>query len=120
MNGPFPWQDDRGSATVVMTAVVAVTLVVVGALLSAAAGRVAVVRAQGAADAGALAAAAALAGRVPGAPCSRAGWVVDASGASLSSCATAGGLARVVVAVRTGPFTVAADAVAGPRSVSAP
>lgn len=105
---------ERGSASVVTAAVVATVLVLVGMLLTAGAGRAAAVRAQGAADAGALAGASALVGLVPGAPCPLARTVVGASGAAVSSCDTSGGYVRVVVAVDSGPFHLRALAVAGP------
>ncbi|KQS14399.1 hypothetical protein ASG04_00460 [Curtobacterium sp. Leaf183] len=105
---------DRGSATVVMVAVVAVVLALVSALVTAAAVRGGTVRAQGAADAGALSGAAALVGLVPGGPCAVADTAVTASGAVLASCETASGVVRVAVTVHSGPFAVDADAVAGP------
>ena len=109
-----PATGERGSATVVMVALVAAVLVLVGGLLTAAAVRGGVIRAQGAADAAALSGAAAVVGLVPGAPCARAAEVVAASRAVLAACETAGGLVRVSVTVRSGPVTVGADAVAGP------
>ncbi|MGU3409994.1 Rv3654c family TadE-like protein [Microbacterium sp. M1A1_1b] len=111
---------DRGSATVVMVAVVAAVLVLSSSVLAAAAIRGAEVRAQGAADAAALSGAAALVGLVPGTPCSIAATVVVAAAESLASCDTAGSVVRVAVTVRSGPITVGADAVAGPEPAPSP
>ncbi len=105
---------DRGSATVLVTALVAVAFLTASAALAAAGLRVATVRAQTAADAAALAAAAAVVGLVPGEPCAVAARVVTAHGAVVDTCRTAAATARVGVAIRRGPFAVGAVAVAGP------
>lgn len=105
---------ERGSATVLMTAVVAVVALLLVAALAGAAGRVAVVRAQGAADAGAVAGAAVVVGLVPGDLCDVVRSVVRRAGAAPTTCDSAGALVHVVVVVRSGPFAVGAGAVAGP------
>lgn len=104
---------DRGSATLLVTAVVAVALVAVSAALAGAGVRVGTVRAQAAADASALAAASALVGLVPGDPCRLAETVAHANGAAVEACSTAAASARVGVVVDGGPFAVGAVAVAG-------
>lgn len=105
---------EQGSATVLVTAVVGVVLVLVTAALAGAGFRVQSVRAQGAADASALAAASALVGLLPGDPCAVAGAVAAANRATLGSCRTAASTARVEAVVEGGPFAVGAVAVAGP------
>ncbi|WP_193750509.1 hypothetical protein [Curtobacterium luteum] len=84
--------------------------------MTAATHRVAVVRAQAAADAAALAAAAALVGLVPGDPCARAATVAEADGAVLAGCSTVGARARATTTIGTGAFAVSAVAVAGAPS----
>lgn len=107
---------DRGSVTVLLAVVLGVGTAVATVGVTAAAHRVAVVRAQAAADAAALAAAAALVGLVPGDSCARASAVAAAGGAGLAACSTADAHARVTTTVGTGAFAVSADAVAGPPS----
>jgi DNA topoisomerase-1 len=105
---------ERGSATVLLAAVLGVVLIAVGAALSGAGLRVGAVRAQTAADAAALAAAGALVGLLPGDPCTVARAVATANRASVGSCSTAAATARVRVHFGGGPFAVGAVAVAGP------
>ena len=107
-------ESDSGSATIVVTAVVAVAFLVVAGALAAAGFRVATVRAHAAADAAALAAAASVVGLVPGDPCVLAARVATAHRAAVDTCRTAASTARLRVLVRGGPFAVGAVAVAGP------
>jgi len=71
-------------------------------------------RASGIADAGALAAADALAGFATGDPCGRASQVVSAQGASVTSCDTDGLIATIRVSMTYARFPVTAAARAGP------
>ena len=109
--------DDQGSGTVLLLALVAVTLVVaalLGLLGSAQLGRG---RAQTAADLGALAAASRLLAGQPGDPCPTAAEVVRRNGARLSSCTDEGaGVVTVRVAVRGSAGSATASARAGPPS----
>lgn len=109
-----PLSSERGSATVVVVAVLAVALLSVSAALAAAGLRVGTIRAQTAADASALAAAAAAAGLLDDDPCGVATTAAAANGVVLDACSTAATTARVSVVVRGGPFAVGAVAVAGP------
>lgn len=106
---------ERGAATVVVLAVVAVALVlavVVGAVTS---GHAARVRAQGAADLSALAAASAERSGVLADPCSLARDVADRNGARLVACEKeARGVVRVVAERSAGFGTAVARARAGP------
>jgi len=111
-------RSERGSATVVLVAAVALALLVGSATVLGARSRVLGVQAQVAADAGATAAAAAAVGRVPGRPCAVADRVVAAGGARSTSCETAGATARVAVETGSGPFVADAVAVAGPATGS--
>ncbi|WIB25452.1 hypothetical protein [Curtobacterium sp. MCSS17_015] len=106
---------DRGSATVVLIAVLAAVSLVVASALAAAGHRVALARAQGAADTAALTAAAATVELIPGRPCLAALRSARAVGADVLACSVAGAAARVVVAVGSGPLAARAVAVAGPR-----
>jgi len=114
-----PRRADTGSATVVVAVVFAVAVLLASAALAGAAHRVALIRAQDAADAAALGAAAAVVGLVPGPGCAVAERVARADGAVLAGCRTASSSARVRVVVGAGPFAVGAVAVAGP-AVEAP
>jgi len=104
---------------VVVAVVFAVAVLLASAALAGAAHRVALIRAQDAADAAALGAAAAVVGLVPGPGCAVAERVARADGAVLAGCRTASSSARVRVVVGAGPFAVGAVAVAGP-AVEAP
>lgn len=111
-----PVPADRGSATVLVVASMAVLVTVTATLVGAAAVRVGAVRASGAADAGALAAAAALVALVDGEPCDAAARVVAADRADLDRCDLDGASAVVAVRLRIGPVGLTASARAGPGS----
>jgi secretion/DNA translocation related TadE-like protein len=104
----------RGSATVLLVAVLGVGVLVGSAALAAAGHRTQALRAQGAADAAAVGTAAAATGLVPGEPCAVATRIATANGATLDACELVATTARVRVVVGTGPFVVGALAVAGP------
>lgn len=106
---------ERGSATVVLIAVLATTSIVTASLFGAASHRVAAARARGAADAAALAAAAATVGLVTDPPCVAAERLARVNAAVLVGCGVDGARARVEVSVGTGPLSAHAVAVAGPR-----
>ncbi|WP_148071104.1 hypothetical protein [Curtobacterium sp. PhB115] len=105
---------ERGSATVLMAAVLGVGVLVGSTALAAAGHRAQAIRAQGSADAAATGAAAASVGLLPGGPCTVAGHLATANGAALAACELASATVRVSVVVGTGPFAVGAVAVAGP------
>ncbi|WP_309148046.1 Rv3654c family TadE-like protein [Curtobacterium sp. MCBD17_032] len=105
-----------GSAAVLLVAVLAAVSLVVMSALTAAGLRVTASRAQGAADAAALAAAAASVDLVPGPPCAAARRSARAVGAELRTCSVTGARARVVVVVGSGPLSVGAVSVAGPQA----
>ncbi|MGL3201044.1 MULTISPECIES: hypothetical protein [Curtobacterium] len=111
-----PSRAERGSVTVLLAVVLGVGAILATAGIAAATHRVAVVRVQGASDAAALAAAAALVGLLPGDPCARAAAVASAGGAALDGCSTAGSRARVTATIGSGAFAVSAVAVAGAPS----
>lgn len=106
---------DRGSGTVLVIAVLAVAVLLVGALGLLAGAQRARARAQSAADLGALAAAdRALRGRPD--PCGTAGDVVERNGAVLAGCAVEpGAVVAVTATVATAVGEARADARAGPR-----
>ncbi len=118
--------DDRGSMTVVATAIVATAAALAVAAATASGLAVAAERAQGAADASALAAAhdardrrargAAYVG-VDAPSCTLARDVASRWGAVVTRCAIEpGGVALVEVQIALGPFDVSRAADAGPRS----
>ena len=110
-------RDDRGSGTVLLLALVAVTLVVAGMLGLLASAQLARGRAQTAADLGALAGAARLLAGEAGSPCATVADVVRRNGGRLASCVDEGAgvlTVQVVVAGRAGTGT--AWARAGPAS----
>ncbi|WP_460468892.1 Rv3654c family TadE-like protein [Calidifontibacter terrae] len=91
----------RGSATVLMTGVVAVALILFAALITIAAAQLASARARAAADFAALAAAGADLRPDGGAPCAAAADLAGRNGARLVRCTALGGSRfEVVVAVR--------------------
>ena len=109
--------DDQGSGTVLLLALVAVTLVVAGLLGLLGSAQLGRGRAQTAADLGALAGAARLLAGQPGDPCPTAAEVVRRNGARLSSCTDEGaGVVTVRVAVRGSAGSATASARAGPPS----
>ncbi|WP_454050761.1 Rv3654c family TadE-like protein [Cellulomonas sp. Marseille-Q8402] len=109
------WGSDRGSGSVLVLVVVAVTVLLTGALGMLVGAQVARSRAQAAADLGALAAAEHLL-RGRAGPCAVARDVVERNGAVLASCTVEGG---GVVAVRSTAAAPVGDATArasaGPR-----
>lgn len=71
-------------------------------------------RLASAADAGALAAADAASGAVPGVPCERAAEVAGTFGGVIEACELDELIATVTVSMRLGPVTAQASARAGP------
>lgn len=80
------WREDRGSGTVMTTALVIVALLLTGALLAWAAAVRAAMTAASAADLAALAAADTARGLRPGDPCGVASELAAANKAHLDSC----------------------------------
>lgn len=109
-----PAPTERGSVTALLAVVLGVAVVVATAALTGASARTASVRAQHAADAAAVGAAAALVGLAPGEPCGVAARLTAVVGADLATCETAAATVRTRAVVGAGPFSVGADAVAGP------
>ncbi|MBO3101829.1 Rv3654c family TadE-like protein [Cellulomonas fengjieae] len=109
--------DDRGSGTVLVLALVAVSLVVAGLLGLLASAQLARGRAQTSADLGALAGAEqALTGRA-GDPCATVREVVGRNGGRLTSCVDEGaGVLTVRVSVAGAAGAATAWARAGPAS----
>ena len=108
---------DEGSGTVLLLALVAITLVVASLLGLLASAQLARGRAQTAADLGALAGSARLLAGHSGDPCATVAAVVSRNRATLSSCVDEGGgvvVVRVVVPRAGGAAT--ASARAGPSS----
>ena len=91
---------ETGSATVLVLAVVILTVVLTTLVAGIGAVAVSRHRAASAADLGALAAADVLVGRASGSPCAAAATVVAAAGAALATCRTDGRTADVVATVR--------------------
>jgi len=101
VSGP-PWQE-RGSATAVMLAVIALVLLLTISGLTLASAVLASHRARTAADLAALAAAGMLIrGDPPGAACERAARVATANHGQVQSCTAAGDEVTVRVAVAAG------------------
>ncbi|WP_194396038.1 Rv3654c family TadE-like protein [Microbacterium atlanticum] len=102
------------AGTLAAAALVAGAALLTGGLATVGAASVAGQRLAAAADGGALAAADAASGAVPGAPCERAAEVVGSFGAVLETCAVDELVATVSVSLRVGPLTAHAAARAGP------
>lgn len=101
-------------ATTVAAGVVAGTAMLAVALVGVGAAAVTGQRLASAADAGALAAADAASGAVPGDPCERAAEVAEAFGARVEACNLDELIATVTVSMRFGPVGAHASARAGP------
>ncbi len=102
------------AGTMTAVGIVGAAAVLAAGLLGAGAAAVASQRLASAADAGALAAADAASGAVPGIPCDRAAEVADAFGAVLEACELDELIATVTVSMRLGPVAARASARAGP------
>ena len=100
--------------TMAATGAMAVAAILAAGLAVAGAAAVAGQRLASAADAGALAAADAASGAVPGIPCDRAGEVAGAFGAVVEACDLHELIATITVSMRFGPVTARASARAGP------
>nr|WP_225737797.1 Rv3654c family TadE-like protein [Pseudoclavibacter chungangensis] len=106
--------DERGAGAVLVVGVCGALVVLTLVLVPLLGGFAAQARARSAADAGALAAADALSGRVSGDPCERAAEVIVTAGATMRSCTLDGATARVETSVDLGWAVVVAHARAGP------
>jgi len=110
-------EDDQGSGTVLLLALVAVMLVAASLLGLLASAQLARGRAQSAADLGALAGASRLLAGHPGDPCTTVAAVVRRNHGTLSSCTDEGaGVLVVQVVVSSAGGTATASARAGPTS----
>ncbi len=105
---------DEGAGSVLVLAVAATALLLVGMLVPLYMALAAKRAVAGAADAAALAAADALAGAVPGFPCEQAEQVTALNGASLTACDVAGSDVIVVAAGEVLGLPIQAVARAGP------
>ncbi|MBW9095489.1 helicase [Microbacterium jejuense] len=94
--------------------IIAGAMILTGGLAAVGTASVVGQRLAGAADAGALAAADAASGAVPGVPCERASEVTAAFGAGLAVCDLDELVATVTVEMRFGPLVARASARAGP------
>ncbi|WP_186329487.1 Rv3654c family TadE-like protein [Agrococcus jejuensis] len=110
--------DDRGAGAVLALAIVAAAVVAGSVTLGACGLVVASARVDAAADAAALSAADAAAGWSSDDPCTRAGTVAAANGASVVACSLEGLTATIVVA-DAGGLPVRGTAVAGPPDARA-
>ena len=99
---------------VAATGIVAVVAILAVGLAAAGPAAVAGQRLASAADAGALAAADAASGAVPGIPCARAEEVAATFGAAVEACDLDELVATITVSLRVGPMTARASARAGP------
>ncbi|SDH77841.1 hypothetical protein [Agrococcus jejuensis] len=104
---------ERGAGAVLALAIVAAAVVAAGVTLGACGLVVASARVDAAADAAALSAADAAAGWASDDPCTRAGMVAAANGATVVACSLEG-LTATIVAADAGGLPVRATAVAGP------
>lgn len=105
--------DDRGAGAILAVAIVAAAVVAAGVTLGACGLVVASARVDAAADAAALSAADAAAGWTSDDPCTRAGTVATANGATVVAC-TLEGLTATIVVADGGGLPVRSTAVAGP------
>ncbi len=105
---------DRGSGSILAVAILAAMLCLVSLLLPLVAVLSAKQRVSAAADASALAAADVAVGILPGIPCTEAGRVAAANGASLGACEADGLVVTVEARGSVLGFAVIATATAGP------
>ncbi|MEV5068975.1 helicase [Microbacterium sp. LMI12-1-1.1] len=100
--------------TMAVTGIVAAAAVLASGLAMVGGAAVAGQRLASAADAGALAAADAASGAIPGVPCERAAEVAGTFGATVEDCRLDGLIATITVSAQLGPVTARAAARAGP------
>jgi secretion/DNA translocation related TadE-like protein len=100
--------------TIAVTGIVAAAALLTSGLAMVGAAAVAGQRLASAADAGALAAADAASGAVPGIPCARAAEVVGTFGAVVDACDLDELVATITVSLQLGPVTARSSARAGP------
>lgn len=111
---PCGWVRDRGSASVLAIAVLAVTLVLALACVPLYSALIERQRIAGAADAAALAAADVAIGREPGVPCVVATQIAVANRTALERCVVDGVIVTVRLASSAAIVPVTATATAGP------
>lgn len=115
-----PGSGERGAGAVLVVGLCGAIAVLTLVLVPLLGGFAAHARARSAADAGALAAADALSGRIGGDPCERAAETVGSVDATMRSCTLDGATATVETAVDLGWVVVTAGARAGPAPSTGP